>query len=161
MRKVLVITGLVLLSFVIEFLLFNLFGRWFVPNLSILLIIFCDLYLGIRYSLFSAFIAGILKDSFSISAFGIHLYAFILCAYMTNITKRYIYHQGSRTSKLLLVFFICSINYIIQYLFLLMFNTMNLLHTIQFVFFPQILLTLLVATYVFHQLRQCASKLFV
>ncbi|MBU1997618.1 MAG: rod shape-determining protein MreD, partial [Candidatus Omnitrophica bacterium] len=101
MKKALIIIVLTFLCFLLEFLIFNIVGRWFMPNLLLLLVIFFNLYLGIRYSIFTAVCAGLLKDSFCASVFGINLVSYVVCAYMVTFLKRYIYHAGSKSSRLL------------------------------------------------------------
>src|SRR5262245_23603085 len=85
MRRIIFITVLVFLFFMLQFLLFNLVGWWLRPQLLILLIIFFDLYLGVRYGLYTAVLAGLIMDSFAASVFGLNLVSFILDAYMTSL----------------------------------------------------------------------------
>jgi len=92
------------------------------PNISLLLVIFITLYLGIRYSIFTAVLVGILKDSFSVGVFGMNIFSLVSCAYMTVILKQYVYYKGSLLSRLLLVFFICIINIMIHAMLQMMFG---------------------------------------
>ena len=109
MRKILLIPVCVFIFFLVEFFLFNLAGRWFMPNLLLLVIIYFNLAFGIRFSIFAAVVAGLLKDSLTTGIFGFNIFSFVLCAYMTTILKRYLHYVASRRSRLLLVFFIASI----------------------------------------------------
>ena len=87
------ITTLTVLFFLMECLLSNIFGRILKPELILLLIVFFDLYSGVRYGLFVAFLGGFLKDSFSTAPFGITLYAFVFCVYATTLIKKYLFYE--------------------------------------------------------------------
>lgn len=63
MKRMLVVLGLTYLFFLIEFLLFNTFGRWGKPAMLIILIVFLNLYVGIRFGMIRAFFEGVLKDA--------------------------------------------------------------------------------------------------
>ena len=115
MGKVAVITFFVVVAFVIEFLLFHLFGRWATPDLELLLVMFFNMYFGIRYGLVTAVLAGTIRDSFSIGTLGVNVCSFIVAAYMTTILKQYIYHMGSRLSRYILIFLIIIINAVVHY----------------------------------------------
>ena len=160
MRKIIVIVFFVFIFFFIEFLIFNVCGPNFVPNLLLLLVIFFNLYLGIRYSLLAAIFAGILKDSFSTNMFGIHLVTFIACAYMTTFFKKYIYHMGSTAPRVILIFLVVVLNIMMNYLLRLVFISMDATEVLRYILLPELLMTLLVATFTFNQLKKCVSKLF-
>lgn len=159
MRKVILIALVVFSFFLIEFFLFNMGGRWFMPNLLLLVIIYFNLAFGVRYSIFAAVLAGVLKDSFAIGAFGIHIAAFVLCAYMTTILKRYLHYVASRRSRLLLVLCVTIIHVITHLGFQLFFGKVNMVQVLPFVFMPEVLTTLLVTSFIFTQLRKCVLKL--
>ena len=161
MKKIVVITSLVFFFFLIEFFLFNLIGRWFMPDMLLLLIIFFNLYLGIRYSIFAAVCAGLLKDSFFANIFGINLVSYVVCAYMLTILKRYIYHAGSKSSRLILVFFIVTLNAVLHYVLLIKFGAVDIVQSLKHVVFPEITTTVIIATTVFYQLKKCVLKLSV
>lgn len=161
MKKAFIIIALTSIFFLLEFFIFNIVGRWFLPSLLLLLVIFFNLYLGIRYSIFTAVCAGIMKDSFCASAFGINLVSFVVCAYMVTFLKRYIYHSGSKGSRLLLVFCIVLINFVVNYVLLIKFGTVDLFESVKYVLFPEITTTLIVATTVFHYLKKCVLRLSV
>ncbi|HBG61065.1 MAG: rod shape-determining protein MreD [Omnitrophica WOR_2 bacterium GWF2_38_59] len=161
MKKTFIIIVLVLLCFLLEFLIFNIGGRWFMPNLLLLLVIFFNLYLGIRYSIFTAVCAGFMKDSFCASVFGINLVSFVICAYMVTILKRYIYHAGSKASRMLLVFCIVLINLIVNYVLLIKFSKVNFFEAVKYLLLPELTTTLIVSTAVFHNLKKCVSRLSV
>ena len=161
MGKVAVIIFFVVAAFVIEFLLFYLMGRWVTPDLELLLVMFFNLYFGIRYGLLTAVLAGLLRDSFSTGVLGINVCSFIVAAYMTTILKQYIYHMGSRLSRYILIVIIIAINTIVHYhLYRILVGDLYPAEVFWFVFFPSAVVTLLVAPFVFEQLRKCVSKLF-
>ena len=161
MSRAAVITFCVVVAFLIEFLLFHLMGRWATPDLELLLVMFFNMYFGIRYGLLTAVLAGILRDSFSTGILGINVCSFIVAAYMTTILKQYIYHMGSRLSRYILIFIIIAINAVVHYyLYRMLVGPLYPGQVFRFVFLPQALLTLLVAPFVFEQLKKCVSKLF-
>ncbi len=159
MNKLIFITFLTFALFVIEYFLFNMVGHWLMPDLLLLLVIFLGLYFGIRHSLFSAVLAGILKDSFSINPFGVNVVAFMTCAFMVTVFSKYLYRRGSQTSRIFLVFYVVVINTIVRYFCHKMFGPIDFGQVLKFIFVPQALATLILATYVFNQLKQCVTKL--
>jgi rod shape-determining protein MreD len=161
MRKILLIPVCVFIFFLIEFFLFNLVGRWFMPNLLLLVVIYFNLVFGIRFSIFAAILAGILKDSFSADAFGLNIFAFVLCAYMTTFLKRYLHYVASRRSRLLLVFFIMVVNIATLSGLHVMLENVDPGEIFKFVFIPETIVTLMATSFVFLQLRKCVSRLFV
>lgn len=161
MRKVAFITFCVAVAFIVEFLLFHLMGRWATPDLELLLVMFFNMYFGIRYGLLTAVSAGILRDSFSTGILGIHVCSFIVAAYMTTILKQYIYHMGSRLSRYILILVIIAINVVVHYhLYRILVGPLYPGQVFRFVFLPQAVLTLLVAPFVFEQFKRCVSRLF-
>ncbi|MFH1360889.1 MAG: rod shape-determining protein MreD [Candidatus Omnitrophota bacterium] len=160
MRKPLFLTFALVVFFAAEFLLFNLFGSWFRPNLLLLLVIFANSIYGIRYSLFVAFAAGLLKDSFSAGIFGVHIFAFVLCAYATTLIKRYFYELEIGLSQILTTFLISLLNGLTVYCILLINENINFIQAVQYVILPNVILTTLVSVFIYKGLRQCASKLF-
>lgn len=161
MRKIILIVLVVFLSFLIEFFLFNMGGRWLMPNVLLLVIIYFNLAFGIRYSIFAAVLAGVLKDSFGIEVFGIHIFTFVLCAYMTTILKRYLHYVASRRSRLVLVLCVTIIHICGYYCLQLMLGGVSGAQILLFVFFPEVVTTLLVTSLIFTQLRKCVLKLSV
>ena len=159
MRKIGLITLCVFLFFLIEFLLFNLGGRWFMPNLLLLSIIYFNFAFGIRYSVFAAVWAGLLKDSFSTGIFGSNIFSFVLCAYMATFLKKYLHYVASRRSRILLVFCVTTIDVLVHFCLQMMFGKVNGIQAFQFVFIPEIVTTLIVASFTFGQLRKCVLKL--
>ncbi len=158
MRRIIVITFLAFIFYFIEFVLFNLLGRWFTPNLLITLIIFFNLYLGIRYSLLTAVMAGIVKDSFGIDFFGSNIFSFVICAYLTTLIKRYLYQIGSISSRVLLIFLITILNALIHAMLNSIFNLVDFREMIVNVLFPEVLATTLMANYVWARLKKIVVK---
>ena len=158
MRRIIVITFLAFIFYFIEFVLFNLLGRWFTPNLLITLIIFFNLYLGIRYSLLTAVMAGIVKDSFGIDFFGSNIFSFVICAYLTTLIKRYLYQIGSISSRVLLIFLITILNALIHAMLNSIFNLVDFREMIVNVLFPEVLATTLMANYVCARLKKIVVK---
>lgn len=160
MRKISWIVFLVFVFFLAEFLLFNLGGKWLAPNLLLLLVMFFDFYLGIRYSLLAAFTAGILKDSFSAQILGVNLLSFVVSAFLTSVLRKQLYSKGSRSSFYLMIALVCALTFLVQYILYVFCSVVNFSAAVKSVFFPQIITTLCVSVFVFKQLRKCASKLF-
>lgn len=161
MRKIILMPVCVLIFFLAEFFFFNLAGRWFMPNLLLLVVIYFNLAFGIRYSILAAVLAGALKDSFSAGIFGSNMFSFVLCAYMTTVLKRYLHYVASRRSRLLLVFFITVIDISVHFFLWTMVGMADAAQVIKFVFVPEVLTTLIVTSFVFNVLKKCVSKLFV
>jgi len=159
MRKIILIAITVYIFFLIEFFLFNLGGRWFMPNLLLLVIIYINLAFGIRYSIFAAVFAGIFKDSFGTGIFGSHIFSFVLCAYMTTILKKYLHYVASRRSRLLLVLCVTIIHIIGYFCLQFIVGKVNIVQVLIYVAIPEILTTLLVTSFTFAQLRKCVLKL--
>ena len=161
MRKIALIIFFVFFFFLIEFFIFNMLNHWLMPNLSLLLVAFMTLYFGIRHGLFTAILAGMLQDSFGISMFGVNLFSFVVCAYMTVILRKYVYHLGAYAARLVLVAFISVINVAIHFVLYLTFGVVHIGQTFQYIFLPEVLTTLLVSPFVFQELKKCASRLYV
>ena len=161
MRKTILIAILVFLFFVLEFILFDLFGRFFMPNLLLLLVIFITLCYGVRFGLIAALLSGIMKDSFAASLFGIHVFSFIMFVYAAPIIKKHLYYASSTTSRLVLVLILTVLNVAINFFGELVFNPVSITQVFKFILFPQLLATLLVTAFVFQQLKICVSKFYV
>ncbi|MBF0521458.1 MAG: rod shape-determining protein MreD [Candidatus Omnitrophica bacterium] len=161
MRKILFIVAVIFIAFLVEFLLFNFVGRWIMPNLLLLVVIFFNLLWGIRFSLFTAVIAGLLQDSFSTNPFGVHLFSFVVCAFAATLIKKIIYPGGSRSIRLLLVSLIVIVNFLVQFFLHMVFGVVDVRETMRFIFIPEMLTTLIVTNYCFNQLKICVLKFFV
>ena len=157
MKRVLTIGVLVFIFSLFEFIVFNLLGPWFTPNLLIILIIFFNLYLGIRYSILTAALAGLIKDSFTVNYFGLNIFSFILCAYLITLIKKYLYQVGSLSHRVVLVFLISILNTMIHFVLLSMFITLDFRQVMLSVLLPEVALTVVVSDYVFKRLKQCMA----
>ena len=161
MRRILFISLFVLIFFLVEFFLFNLLGRWFLPNLLLLLIMFVNLYLGIRYSILAAFLAGFLKDSFSTQLPGFYLLPFLVCAYVTTLLKNWVYHRGSPFSRLILIMLVSITHVFTSFIIYTIYNDVSLGDVLKYVFVPQVGMTLLIAPVIFKILKICVSRFYV
>jgi rod shape-determining protein MreD len=160
MQQIFTIILMVLGCFVIESIFSQLFNGWFTPNLLLVLVVFFNLFRGIRYSLFTAVLAGLLNDSFSARAFGVNMFSFIACAYLTSLVKMYVYEAGSRSLRVVVVFVISLANVVIQYLLYMMTASVDFGIMFSHVLLPEVVMTVLVTTYAFKEFKRCALKLF-
>lgn len=140
----------------IELVLFNVFGRWFKPNLLVVLVIFINLYLGIRYSLITAVFAGVIRDSFSLGIFGVHIFSFVACAYLTTFIRTYHYQVGSSTSRFFLILVVSLANVVIHYAISVMFLSADFGQMFVSILLPEVLVTVMVAFYIFKILKRLA-----
>lgn len=157
MRQIFLIPVICYLALLVEFCLFNLFGRWGDPHLLLLVVIFFSLYSGIRFSLWAALWAGLLKDCFSTMPFGTHIFVYILIAYVAVFIRRTCYERGSDLSKLFMVSAVVTVHTL----------CMGILHHMVFeevrwwdiwsaVWLPEWIATTMVALYVFRKLQSLA-----
>ena len=167
MLQILIVSLFVFVTFLIEGILTELFGPKFTPNLLIILVVFFNFFRGIRYSLLTAFLAGLLKDSFGVKVFGLNIFSFIMCAYLSTFIKVYVYHVGSNASRVLVVFLVNLIYIGIMYVLHVMFTpplaglpSIDFSEMFVYVLIPEVLTTTVVTIYVFEKYKQCALKLF-
>jgi len=163
MKRILVIALVCYLAFALEFLLYNFWGQWGKPELLILVVIFFNLYLGIRFSIIAAVFCGIFKDASGVAPFGTYILVYIAGSYLTTIVRRYLYEPGSRFSRAVVTFFVVIGCFIVQAVLVLMPDThgysSNMNHELRFgdllicLLVPQLLTTMIAATYVFAQLK--------
>ena len=162
MRKIFLITAITFIFFLIEFVFSNFFGCWLKPNFLILLIIFVDLHLGIRYGLFVAILAGLLKDSFGIGVFGVNIFSFVLCVYVTTLARRYFFYDVEfGFLRILMAFLMSFLNIVVSYILNSMFSRIDFYQMLIFVMLPEVLATTLVASSIFKGLKRCVLKLSV
>lgn len=160
MQKVFFTVILALGCFVLENVLAQIFGPYFRPNLLLILVIFFNLYRGLRYSLLAALLAGLFKDSYSVQVFGLNTFAFVVCAHVTTIVKMYIYQVGSVVSRVLIVFLMSLLNVFLLYILHVMFSPIDFTTMFVNVLVPEVVTTTVAAPFVFENLKQCASRLF-
>ncbi|MDE2222454.1 MAG: rod shape-determining protein MreD [Candidatus Omnitrophica bacterium] len=156
MKRILVIALVSYMAFALEFLLYNFWdpwGRWLKPELLILVVIFFNLYLGIRFSIIAAFFCGLFKDTLGIAPFGTHIVVYLAASYLTTFVRRYIYQPGSRFSRIVVVFFVVLGCFIVQIILSNMNHELRLGGMLSFILLPQLVTTILAATYVFARLK--------
>lgn len=128
-------------------------GEWGKPELLILVVIFFNLYLGIRFSIIAAVFCGIFKDASGIAPFGTYVLVYIAGAYLTTVIRRYLYQPGSRFSRAVVTFLVVIGCFIVQLLLMSMSHEVHLKEQLLYLLVPQLLTTMIAATYVFAQLR--------
>jgi rod shape-determining protein MreD len=159
MKRLATIFILTYVFFLVEFLLFDVFGRWGKPDLLLILIVFFNLYLGIRYGLLTACLAGIFKDAFSSEVFGTYIFLFMCCAFFSTVMRRNFYRPGSRLSRLMVIGGVVTVFVFAQGLLYAMNHDLDWKGVIQYVFIPEILITMLSATFIFSKLKYLADKI--
>lgn len=124
----------------------------------VLVFIFCNLYWGIRYSVWAAVSAGVLRDAFGIGPFGTYVGIYIAAAYLSTFIRRNWYQPGSRASRLFLTFLVLTAIFILEVLLRMRMIDVRLPEALGFIFIPQTAVTLIVATFIFHWLRDLVVK---
>ncbi len=147
------------LFFLAEFFLFNVFGRWGKPDLLLVLIVFFNLYLGIRYGLVSAFVAGLLRDAFSPEIFGTYIFLFMLCACLATILRRNFYQPGSRLSRLVVTLGVVVAFIATESLLKSMSGDVDGINVFRYIVVPECLTTMVSATFIFNKLKDAAQRL--
>jgi len=150
----------VFVGYAVESVIKEIFGGWFCPNLLLILVVFFNLFKGIRYSIGTAVLAGLLKDSYSAGIFGQHIFSFVLCAYLTVFIKTYLYHTSSHGSRVFFVFLVSFLNVLILYALNVMLGSVSFVEMVSHVLVPEVLSTTLVTPFVYRKYKQCALKLF-
>jgi rod shape-determining protein MreD len=153
MKRVAVIALVSYLAFALEFLLFNFWGQWGKPELLVLVVVFFNLYLGIRFSIIAAVFGGLFKDASGIAPFGTYVLVYIAGAYLTTIVCRYLYQPGSKVSRVLVTFFVVTGCFMVQAVLSNMNHEARLGEQLLYILVPQLLTTMIAATYVFGRLR--------
>ncbi len=159
MKRIIIIALLAYLFFILEFILYDLFGPWGQPQLLLLLIVFFGLYAGIRYSIAAALIAGLLKDIVGLELWGTHVFIFLCAAYVTTLVRRNFYQPGSPFSRAAVAFLVLAGSFIVEVLLYLMRHDVHGAELFTNVFFPQLLTTMVAVTFVFNRLRDVAIGL--
>ena len=158
MKRVIAIAVLVYCAFLAEFVLYNAFGPLAKPELMLLLVIFCNLYWGIRYSLWAAFAAGILKDAFGGGPLCTQVFVYIAAAYLTLFVRRNFYQPGSRFSRAVVAFIVLTGVFVLETIMHMRLFEVRVNEAVVFILLPQAAVTMLVATFVFHRLRDTVVK---
>jgi rod shape-determining protein MreD len=155
-KRLILIIALSYIFFILELVLNGVFGVWAKPELLLLLVIFWGLYSGIRYSITTAVICGLLKDTFSILPFGTYLFVFIVAAYLTTLVRNTIYQPGSRFSRAVVAFFVLIGCFLLELLLYIMHHDVRASDLFFNIFLPQIVTSMVAVTFVFHWLRDIA-----
>ena len=157
MRQILIIPILCYLFQLLEYALFSLFGRWGDPHLMLILVIFFNLYSGIRFSLWTAACGGAFKDCFSTMPFGTHIFSYMVCACLSTFIRKNWYERGSPVSKLMMVLLVTTANTLIMaFIFKMVFEDISWWHVFAGIWLPEILASMAVALFVFDRLRALA-----
>lgn len=154
MKRVAVIGLVSYLAFALEFLLYNFWGQWGKPELLILVVIFFNLYLGIRFSIVAALFCGLFKDCSGVAPFGTFILVYIAGAYLSLFVRRYLYEPGSKFSRMVVAFFVVVGCFMVQSILSIMNHEGHFSEQLFYILMPQLLTTMLAATYVFAQLRR-------
>jgi len=157
MKRIVVIGIVSYLAFVLEFLLYNFWGPWGKPELLILVVIFFNLYLGVRFGLIAAFLCGLFKDSTGIAPFGTYIFIYIAGSYLTVLVRKYLYQPGSRFSRALVSFFVVIGAFLIQVILTNMNHEVRVYDLVAYVLVPQLLTTVIAATFIFSQLLNISN----
>ena len=158
-KRVIAIAAVVYLFFIAEFVLYNTVGIWGKPELMVLAVIFCNLYWGIRYGIWAALIAGLLRDAFGIQPFGTYLFIYIAAAYLTTYIRKNIYQPGSRFSRAMAAFLVVTGCFILEITLRLRQHEVRLPEAVCFILMPQLATTMVAATFIFQGLRNFVVKL--
>lgn len=161
MRKLFIVPFCVLVLFFIEFFIANIFDPKLTPHFLLILVIFFELIWGIRYGLYTAVLAGMLKDSFAINIFGVNIVSFIFCAYMTTVLKKHIYQRGSPLLRIVLVSAITIIYVGSSTVIYSLFVPVKLNEVVYYILWPGVWTTSIVTPFIFQGLRKCVSKFSV
>ena len=153
MKRILIIALVSYLAYALEFLLYNFWGQWGKPELLILVVIFFNLYLGVRFGIIAAVFCGIFKDASGVAPFGTYVLVYIAGAYITIFVRRYLYQPGSKFSRAMVSFFVVVGCFIVQAILTNMNHEIRLGELLVASLVPQLLTTMIAATYVFSQLK--------
>ncbi len=158
MKRAVAIALIVYLFFLAEFVLYNTVGVWGKPELLILAVIFCNLYWGIRYGIWAAVVAGLVRDAFGLQPFGTYLFIYIAAAYLTTYIRKNIYQPGSRFSRAMAAFFVVTGCFVLETVLRLRQHEVRLTEAVFFILIPQLVTTMVAATFVFQGLRNIVVK---
>ena len=153
MKRIAVIVLVSYLAFALEFVLYNFWGQWGKPEFLILVVIFFNLYLGIRFSIIAALCCGLFKDASGVAPFGTYMLVYITAAYLTTLVRQYIYQPGSVFSRGVVTFLVTAGCFIMQSLLMNMNHDIRLDGSWYYILIPQLFTTMIAATYVFARLR--------
>ena len=153
MKRILVIGLVSYLAFALEFVLYNFWGEWGKPEILILVVIFFNLYLGIRFSIIAAIFCGIFKDASGAAPFGTYILVYLTAGYLTTFVRRYLYEPGSRFSRVVVTFCVLTGSFIVQVVLSNMNHEVRLGESFVHLLVPQWVTTMIAATYVYERLK--------
>ncbi|MBF0511674.1 MAG: rod shape-determining protein MreD [Candidatus Omnitrophica bacterium] len=156
-KRIAVIALISYMAFILEFLLYHFWGAWGSPSLLMLVVIFFNLYLGIRYSITAALFCGFFKDVSGVAPFGTYILIYVMAAYLTTLARQYVYEPGSRFSRVVVTFLVVAGCFILQAFLSNMSHDIVWRDLFLHVLLPQLTITMVVATYVFIQLRNISN----
>ncbi|MBF0484115.1 MAG: hypothetical protein HQL25_05355 [Candidatus Omnitrophica bacterium] len=159
MKRSLFIVLACVVCFIIEFLLFNYVSPWLRPSLIIILLVFADIFWNVRSAVLVALVGGMLEDSFGMT-FGFNMVAYSVCVLAASFLGDYIYQKGSRSSLVVLLFFVLGVNVLVRFLLLAMVDQGISVGMVLSGITVDIVVTLLVANITFNGLIRCALKLY-
>lgn len=106
--------GIILLIFLILFLELNISGKIELfntrPDLLFIMVIFLSLHLDLAQSGIFGFVAGVLRDSTSISISGLYVILFLFCAIIVSFVGKMFYKEDSITQTWLTFIFCFMLN---------------------------------------------------
>lgn len=161
MKRAFSIALIVFIVFYCEFILFSVFGRFFKPNLLLLLVIFFNISRGTEYSIFVAILAGLLKDGFSASEFGAYFISFVVCGYLVTMLRKYFYQVDSGHLRIIVAGVMSLLHAGLVYSLGYAPQMIDFDQALIFVILPEVVATTLVAAFVFDKLKICALKFSV
>lgn len=153
MKQFWIIFSLVYAAFLLETSLFNSLGAWAKPEILTLLVVFLTLYLGIRQGIIAAVLAGFWRDGLSLQPWGFYTIAYVSVAYAIIYVRQFIYQPGSRLSRVVMAFFGVVIAFSVQGVLLSRQLDFGLDEMIVDVVAWPLLLTVLISTWLFAQLK--------
>lgn len=159
MKKVFWIFIGCIILFYAEAVIANALGNWLKPNFLIIFIIVVNLTFGVRYGLWAAVVAGLLKDSFGAGLFGSHILSFVLSSYLLVFIKHYIMHLEALYFKIVLVFLITLLNVMILYCIQVIFVQVDFKDAVWFIVIPQLVATTAVGPYCLDGFKKCVLEL--
>ena len=101
----------------------------------------------------AAVFCGIFKDAAGAAPFGTYILVYIAASYITTLVRRYVYEPGSRFSRLVVVLMVVVGCFIVQATLSNMNHEVLLSQLLLYVMVPQLLTTMVAATWIFAQLR--------
>ncbi len=160
MRKLVFIGLVAVAGFVAQFVLYNIFGYWFKPDIVLLCVLFFSIRIGIRHGLMAAVLGGFISDSFHTGIFGLHIFSFMICAYLAVVIKQYVYPQDD-VLDVFLPFVMTAVNILVSFGVMAMFIDVNFHQVVVRFMIPEVIATTAAAFFIFPALKTCVLKFSV